>query len=81
MLVRSISRGLTNPYLTGDWDRWFVPLFFVKNVDLAARIGRAAAAKNKTSLVTVQLGPRVVICESTFLLASIYAVYAIYQLS
>ena len=76
MLSRSISRGLTNPYLMGDWDCWFVPKLFVAKIDLlAAKIGEAAAAMNKISLVTVQLGHRVVICESTFLLASIYAVY------
>ena len=81
MIWRSASRRPINPYLKWDWNCWLAPKLLVLNVDIAARIGRAVAAKNKTSLVTVQLGHRVVICESTFLLANIFAVYAIYQLS
>ena len=69
MLLRSISRSLAHPY-KGDWDCWLVPKLRVTNVDVAARIGEAAAAINKTSLVTVQMGHRVVLCESTFLPAS-----------
>ena len=74
MLLRSISSRPVNPYLKGDWDCWLVPGVFAKGADLAARIGKAAAAMKKTTLVTVQLGHRVVMCEGTFLLASISTV-------
>ena len=71
MLWKSISRRPLDPYLHGDWDCWLLPEVLVSNVDVAARIGEAAAALTVTRLVTVQLGHRVVLCESTFLLASL----------
>ena len=71
MLWRSISRRPMDPYLHGDWDCWLVPKVLVSNVDVAARIGEAAAAMKVTRLVTVQLGHCGVFHESTFLLASI----------
>ena len=76
MLLRSISRRPVYPNFMGNWECWLVPFVLesdkrVAKVDVAARIGEAAAAMKKTTLVTVQLGRRVVVCESTFLLASI----------
>ena len=71
MLLRSILRRPIPPYLQGDWDCWLVPKLLVSDVDVAARIGEAAAAMQKTTLVTVQLGHRVVLCEGAFLLASL----------
>ena len=78
MLLRSISRKPIPPYLKGDWDCWLVPELPVSNVDVAAKIGEAAAAMTTTSLITVQLGHRMVICERMFLLASLPTVLVRY---
>ena len=76
MLWRSICRNPINTHLVGVWDCWLVPApeFLVSKVDVAAKIAEAGAAMKVTNVVTVQLGHRVVICESTFLLASISTV-------
>ena len=81
MLWRSICRKPINTHLMGEWDCWLVPKpkALVSNVDVAARIGEAAAAMKVTNVVTVQWGHRLVICESTFLLASIPTVKLRYQ--
>ena len=50
MLLRSISQRPVDPYVRGKWDCWLVPDVHVSNVDVAARIGEAAAAMKVTVL-------------------------------
>ena len=73
VLRRSLSQRPTYPSLKGEWDCWLIArpaLPEGTNMDMVASIGKATAAMKATSLVTVQLGHRVVICHSTFLLPS-----------
>ena len=75
MLWRSLSRRPAYPTYKGEWDCWLIcrPALFEEDPDpdLAASIGEATAALKVSSVITIQLGHRVVICHSTFLLPSI----------